>query len=460
MGDRLPLDSMKSERKGKSDKKGLRRLGQRFAASLSLKLMAIFVGGSLFLAILMGSLSQFGLERQFLTTARPLLKHYIHFLAKEVGSPPSVARARNLTEKWPVTIRIFDPQRKIKWASDGRLREPNLAKEANFLRGRRHARVFWDRGTVLMKRQVGSARVYYGFRVRPPGPPWFVLVFLSLVLAGIFGFYFLTRRLFAPIKTIQHGINMIGEGQLSHRIDVRRRDELGSLAMHVNEMAAQLESMLRAKRDLLLAISHELKSPLARSRVTLELMDDTNYRKALLRDQQQMLELIEGIIDAERNQSNAALLHRQPTNLTALIGRVVNGFESPDRIEIDMNSGLHTVNVDAVQIERLLRNLLENALRYNRDELGSVKIEVTLGQRELMMMVSDHGQGIEAHHINRLTEAFYRVDVSRERNTGGLGLGLYLCQAVLNAHGGSLTITSKPGTGTRVECRIPLTKSV
>ena len=440
----------------KSDAQGLRRIGHRFAASLSLKLIAIFVAGSIFLAVLMGSLSRFGLERQFLTTARPLLKHYVHFLAKEVGSPPSIERARLLTDKWPVTIRIFDPQRSIRWASDGRLREPRTSRKAGFMNKGRHARAFWDRGTVLLKRQVGSARVYYGFKVRPAGTPWFVLVFLGLILLGLFGFYLSTRRLFAPIKTIQEGINMIGDGQLGHRIDVQRRDELGALAAHVNDMAAQLELMLQAKRDLLLAISHELKSPMARSRVTLELMDDTKYKNALLRDQQQMLELIEGIIDAERNQRNVERLLRQPTDLTVLVEKVVNGFELPDKIAIEMHPAQQIVNVDAAQIERLLRNLLENALCYNRDEFGPVKIAIKLDKQTLQMVVSDHGPGIDGHHIKRLTEAFYRVDASRERNTGGMGLGLYLCQTVIEAHRGTLTISSKPGTGTAVECRIPV----
>lgn len=443
----------------------VRRVRKRFAASLSLKLIGIFVGGSIALAVLMGALSQFGLERQFLSTARPLLDHYVFYLAQEVGTPPSVERARALTDKWPITIRIFDPKRGIRWASDGQMRPPRARRLAGasenqkFSRDIRPEQVFWDHGTVLLKRRAGTAAVYYGLRVRPVGTPWFPIIFISLVLLGLYGFYLLTRRLFAPISTIQEGITKIGSGQLDHRLDMNRSDELGSLAGHVNDMAEQLESMLQARRDLLLAISHELKSPLARSRVTLALLDDSTYQQALLRDQIEMQRLIDGIIDAERNQGDFALLHRQQTDIKVLLERIVSGLESEGEIMLQLSSGAMQAYIDASQVERLVRNLLENALRYNRAERGPVRLEASLENTDLVLIVTDHGPGIEAEHIKRLTQAFYRVDASRERNSGGLGLGLYLCQAVIDAHGGSLKIDSEPGSGTKVWCRIPAAKA-
>ncbi len=447
---------------GKSRFRGLRK---RFSASLSLKLIGIFVSGSIALAVVMGSLSQIGLERQFLSTARPLFDHYVDYLAREVGSPPSVRRARVLTDKWPVTIRIFDSQRDIHWASDGRMRPPRMRHSGEIadrpVAGSKSAQsirpgpVFWDHGTVLLQRRVGTSIVYYGLRLRPAGPPWFPIIFIGLVLLGLYGFYLLTRRLFAPIDVIQEGLTKIGNGQLDFRIQMNRSDELGSLASHVNDMAEQLESMLQARRDLLLAISHELKSPLARSRVTLALLDDSSYQQALLRDQLEMQNLIDGIIAAERNQSDFAVLHRQQTDIKALLESLVSTFEADGKTGLELRAEAVYVNIDRSQIERLVRNLLENALRYNRPEQGLVTLEAFAEEAELVLIVSDFGPGVEAAHINRLTEAFYRVDPSRERNSGGLGLGLYLCQAVVDAHGGSLEISSVPGKGTKVLCRIP-----
>ena len=440
----------------------LRRLRRRFSASLSLKLIGIFVGGSVALAVLMGGLAQFGLDRQFLSTARPLLDHYVLYLAKEVGSPPSVRKARVLTDNWPIIIRIFDSERNIRWASDGRESEPatrRFSDSQGVVRQPHRARfapVYWDHGTVLLKRKVATATVYYGIKVRPEGAPWFPILFISLVLLGLFGFYWLTRRLFAPIKIIQEGISKIGDGQLSHRIEMNRSDELGLLAEHVNSMAGQFESMLQARRDLLLAISHELKSPMARSRVTLALLEDSGYQRALLGDQVEMQELIDGIIDAERTQGDYSLLHRRATDIKKLIKDLVFGSEPFADIELNLPPDSMHANVDASQIQRLLRNLLENALRHNRRDQGPVKLQARLKNQELILLVSDHGLGIEAQHIGRLTEAFYRVDASRERSSGGLGLGLYLCQAVINAHAGKMKISSRPGFGTRVECRMPI----
>ncbi len=431
------------------------RWRDKFGASLSLKLIGIFVGGSIALVMLIGSVSRFGLERQVFMTARPVLSHYIEYLSDEVGTPPSTARAEEITERWPLIIRIFDPVQDLRWASDGKVREPRInehRKDRKF--GRRRA-VFWDHGTVFLRKNAGEARVYYGLRLRHGGPPWVPLAFISLVLLGLVGFYLLTRKLFAPIQQIETGIAKIGDGQLDHRITIKRRDELGRLADQVNQMAKQLGGMMQAKRDLLLALSHELKSPLARSRVTLALLEDTEERDALLDDQQEMQRLIDQIIAAERTQGDFAIIHRESTDMRALIEGVVAKFEPPNVIEISVSLD-EPVNVDSGQIERLLRNLLENALRYNRPEIGPVKLNCDKEAGQMVLVVADHGPGVEAQHLDRLTEAFYRADASRERKTGGLGLGLYLCQAVVNAHKGTLEISSEVGQGMRVTCRIPV----
>ena len=437
---------------------GIKAIKHRFSASLSLKLLGIFFGGSLVLMLLLGTLFRFGLDRQSLNAAAPLINHYLHYLVKEVGDPPDVARAKALTARWPITIRIFDSERDISWASDGRIHQPRLRewrhKGGNI--GPFGGRIYWDRGTAMLKRQIGGANVYFGLRFRPVGPPWFLLVFAGLVLLAIIGFYWFTRKLFAPIKQIKSGISRIGDGELGHRIEIERSDELGSLAGQVNQMAEQLESMLQAKRDLLLAISHELKSPLARSRVSLALIEDSEYYQALLDDHREMQALINGIIEAERTQGNFTLLQRQPTDINELVRRVLARFDDNDSIVCRFQPQSIQANVDSMQIERLLRNLLENALRYNDAEQGPVQLICELGTTELCLQVIDFGPGIEAQHLDRLTEAFYRADPSRERKSGGLGLGLYLCQAVVEAHRGSMSINSKPGQGARVSCRIPL----
>ncbi len=449
-----PLASLSEESRRRY---GPRALWRKISASLSLKLLGIFIGGSIVLIMLLGGLFRFGLERQSMSAAAPLLNHYLHYLQQEVGDPASVDRAQALTSRWPVTIRIFDPLRDIRWASDGRLRQPQLHdwqqedQSAPF-----SGQIYWDHGTALIKREIGSANVYFGVRFRPAGVPWFLLLMVTLVLLAVFGFYWFTRRLFAPIKQIQSGIERIGEGDLSHRIELHRKDELGALAGQVNRMSGQLESMLQAKRDLLLAISHELKSPMARSRVSLALLEESEYQQALLDDQKEMQALIDGIIDAERSQGNYAVLQRMPTEMAVLIDAVVERFEQQVEIERHCEPQHMTVDIDPIQIERLLRNLLENALRYNNIDRGPVQLYCRLDGNVLELQVIDHGPGIAGQHLERLTEAFYRVDPSRERKSGGLGLGLYLCQAVVNAHGGEMSIKSKPGQGARVLCRIPV----
>ncbi|MCP3868098.1 MAG: HAMP domain-containing histidine kinase [Gammaproteobacteria bacterium] len=430
--------------------------GQAIRSSLSLKLIAIFIGGSIGLAMLLGSLSEYGLKRHFINTVRPLLTHYQHYLAEEVGSPPSIQRAEKLTNEWPLTIRIFDGTQI--WASDGRLIEPSQHEREW---GEQHDQpqnldLYWDRGVVFLKQELAEASVYFGLRLRPSGAPWFPLMLIGLVLLGLVGFYLLTRRLFKPIQTIQTGITRIGAGQLDHRIELCRTDELGQLAKEVNKMADDLQQMMQAKRDLLLALSHELKSPLARSRVTLALLEDSPQQQALLDDQLAMQQLIDEIIEAERGHSDHAVSHRESTLINPLVEEVINRFDPKPEIQLALCPVETRVNIDRSQIKRLLRNLLENALRYNRPERGSVKVACETTSENLILTVSDHGIGIDQPHLDRVTEAFYRADPSRERKTGGLGLGLYLCQAVVKAHQGEMHIHSEVGVGTRVQCTIPL----
>lgn len=428
----------------------------RFRASLSLKLIGIFVGGSMLLATAIGAFSQFGIERHLFSTVRPIINHYVHFLNQEIGTPPNLQRAQRLSDRWPLTIRVFDHRRNIRWSSDGILRPPRIKQNHSSARPQAKRKIFWDHGTVFVRQASGNADVFYGIRLRPKGPAWVPLIFISLVLLTLVAFYILTRRLFAPIKDIELGIIKIGEGQLTHRLTIDRHDELGTLSDQVNQMAEKLQTLLRSKRDLLLMLSHELKSPLARSRVSLALMEDSALKTNLLDDQIQMQQLIDEIIDAEKAQGDFAVLQRQPTDIKALIERVCSGFDNHQDIEINFNLETLTIPIDSLQIERLAHNLLENALRYNDETQGIVKIDCSVEAQNLQLIVSDFGPGISQQHIKLVTQAFYRVDPSRDRNTGGTGLGLYLCQAIVNAHQGSLTIHSQINTGTKIHCQIPL----
>ncbi len=447
----------------------MRRLINRFRSNLSLKLISAFVIGSIVFLMMLGSVAEYGFENHFRQRVHPLVSHYIDTLHHSIGNPPQSETAKALTDRWPLVIRIFGPDHQ--WASDNRLIRPHpqhkrrdqrrgdkpLAHKQSLEKRNQQVPKFAlhrDRAKRFLMRTAGEYQVYYGINIRPAARSWWPLVLAAIVFGGLYLFYRLIRWIFSPIKTIREGVEKIGSGQLGYRIATKSSDELGDLANNINKMASDLEKMMQAKRDLLLSISHELRSPLARSRVSLALLDDSETKGDLLNDQLEMERLINNILDAERLHDDHAIVHRSPTDIYALIHQVVDQQFPDATIELGFPDKALTVAIDPTQIERLLRNLIENALRYNRDTLGQVQINCRHDQPLLVLEVIDHGTGIDPQHVERIGDAFYRPDPSRDRKSGGLGLGLYLCQAIVKAHGGSMRFDSSTA-GTRIICNIP-----
>ena len=256
----------------------------------------------------------------------------------------------------------------------------------------------------------------------------------------------LVRRLLRPLEDIHAGTLRYGSGNFSTPIPQHRRDELGELADHVNAMAASLQRMLEGQRGLLLAISHELRSPLTRARLHAELLAEGSERSALLRDLGQMRDLISDLLESERLAAGAAVLQREPTDLNALVRDLVVA-QFADRsaaLQLCLADGLPTLALDRARLQLLLRNLLDNALRHGAGT--PVDVITAFVDDELRLTVRDHGPGADAAQLQHLGEAFYRPDAARTRSAGGVGLGLYLCRLVAQSHGGRLQLhNAAPG---------------
>jgi signal transduction histidine kinase len=213
--------------------------------------------------------------------------------------------------------------------------------------------------------------------------------------------------------------------------------------------------MLEAKRTLLLAISHELRSPLTRARLNTELLPETPEvqpsRAALLRDLGQMRDLVADLLESERLASPHAALHREPTDLAALVAEAVGALggalNDAPKIVQNLQPNVPALQLDRTRMRLLLRNLLDNALRHSVD--APQPPEVLLAQTAdgaVQITVRDFGTGVPNDQLSQLAQPFYRPDSARTREGGGVGLGLYLCKLVALAHGGSFTVrNARPG---------------
>jgi signal transduction histidine kinase len=277
-----------------------------------------------------------------------------------------------------------------------------------------------------------------------------VAVLLIIILT-----YHMVRRLFQPIEIIRQSVAHFGSGDLKHRITLQRRDELGELAKSVNTMADELQAMLEAKRQLLLAISHELRSPLARIRLNAELLDTSTPRDRIIDDLHVLEHQLTELLETEKLESKHTKLDLQPVDPLELIESVINEHFKNSDWQSHFDSRGSQILLDAARTKLMIRNLLDNARRHNPKTEKPINILSELTADGWHFQVSDHGEGIGKEHLEHLTEPFYRVDRARQRVTGGYGLGLYLCRVITEAHGGKLTIQSEQGVGTQVAVYIP-----
>jgi signal transduction histidine kinase len=224
-------------------------------------------------------------------------------------------------------------------------------------------------------------------------------------------------------------------------------------------MAARLHHMLDAKRQLLLAISHELRSPLARARMNTELLDDSGERSALLRDLGEMRDLITDLLESERlanvQAGGHAALQTEAATLSGIVHEQCDAQAAAGTLALQLDETLPALPLDRARMRLLLRNLVDNALRHGSESDQAPVVSTSAAAQAVRLVVRDFGQGMEESQLQHAAEAFYRADAARLRSTGGVGLGLYLCKLVAEAHGGTLTLRNAH-PGLEITAAIPL----
>lgn len=421
-----------------------RRARHALSHSLRLRLMALFVLLALGMAAIFIGGMQYALSIGWRDAARPLVSDYVDKLAADIGMPPQVERAQALVDRLPLRIHISGPS--VNWAS-----HPQRTEALAHLRDAER----WRAQEHLLERTTADGhRIVFGLSVsawedRPRFIGWVTLALLLLLTATA---YRRVRRLLRPLDDIRAGALRFGAGDFGQTIPVRQAhqpDELGELATTINTMAADIQQMLDAKRSLLLAISHELRSPLTRARLNTELLPETEElhasRDALLRDLALMRDLVTDLLESERLSARHATLHLEAVDLNALALDVVRSLEKP--VQQDLPPGLPRLPLDPARMRLLLRNLLDNALRHTPPDALPPRLAIAPdGQGGVVISVRDFGAGVPPEQLPQLAQAFYRPDAARTREDGGVGLGLYLCKLVALAHGGRFDIANaQPG---------------
>jgi signal transduction histidine kinase len=265
---------------------------------------------------------------------------------------------------------------------------------------------------------------------------------LGIMIAVIVTAHLTLRRLLRPLRTLGDGVARLSAGQLDVVLPNPTRDEFGTLTGAFNDMVGRVRDMIRARDQLLLDVSHELRSPLTRLRVALELVPDDQHRRHMKNDLAEMELMIAELLELERLRDGKAIqLARH--DLVAI------ARELP--VRVTASEPAMFADADAEKMRTVIRNLLENARKYAMN----AEIELSATDETVTLRVRDDGPGIPEGDLANLFEPFFRVDRSRTKSTAGYGLGLSICKRIVEAHGGTISAANNPDRGATFTVTLP-----
>ncbi len=443
----------------------------RLKHSLPARLLLVFVTVCFCVVALIIATLMHGFGSQWDGGIKPHLNQYLNYVNADIGNPPDITRAEELAKILPLNIYIEGPEQQ--YSSTGislDLEKLKFEKQHRRWGNKKNNRLEesglstlsfgeLDDRTVL-RNQLGEHTVYFEVlhrdaRAHGSGAIVRAMFWLLLILAGSFWFI---RRMLRPVQDVKIGVKRMGQGELDYRVPVRADNDLGELAGSINNMAEGIDGLLDAKRQLLLSLSHELRSPLTRAKIAVQMLDKSKTSESIDEDLSEMQSLISEILEAERINGQHAALNRIILSPTDLIHASAEEFPEAD-LKLELQPRLPKMALDETRIRLLLRNLINNALTHSQNAENPPVVSAKSQGNVLEISVKDFGAGIAEEHIAHLTEPFYRADASRTRSTGGFGLGLHLCKLIAEAHGGELHITSKFGEGSTMSVSLPTDKT-
>lgn len=284
----------------------------------------------------------------------------------------------------------------------------------------------------------------------------------------------LTRQVTRPVRELTRGARQIAQGDLSYRVKVKSRDELGELGQSFNSMASRLDQNEQSRRRLVADIVHELRTPLTVIEGTVDAIIDGVFpsdRDHLLSIKEQtvlLTRIIGDLRDLSLAESGQLKLELSPTDMVELVRRKLFQYEPKAReknITLNLNAPqpVPAANVDTTRMEQVITNLLSNAIRHTPSG-GTITASVSavsngsehhVVRPSVVVSVADTGEGIASEHLPHIFDRFYRVQDARSRGDGGVGLGLAIVKQMVTAHGGQVWVKSEPGKGSAFYFAIP-----
>jgi two-component system OmpR family sensor kinase len=450
-------------------------------ARLHSRIYLHFLGVLLVVGVTTAVVFALGAREAFRRDMAPrLTRHLASLVGERIGDPAALtARLQQMHEDLHLAVRVRDLDGRVIAAAGDDLPALTPAEQADVRAGR----------VVIRPRPMGFAAapirdastgdvvaIVEGAMPRPMATPplWRpALVVAMALLAVAVATRPLAQRISRPVERLTAAARRLGAGDLSARVPAdgthaRRRDEIAELTRAFNEMAERVERLVRAEKDLLANVSHELRSPLARIRVALALLprgsdDDDRRVRDVERDLAELDRLVEDVLTTARLEATGLPTRLGAVDAQALLEELAERARHdpltaalPVRVE---NGTPVTLTADGALLRRALWNLVENAAKYGAPP---ITLSAALDGERVVFGVSDEGAGIAPADRERVFAPFYRADAARTPDPSGetrrgVGLGLTLARRVAEVHGGAITIEPASGGGGMPRgCRVSL----
>ncbi|HEY3099709.1 MAG TPA: HAMP domain-containing sensor histidine kinase [Methylomirabilota bacterium] len=446
-------------------------------ARLHSRIYVHFLGVLLVVAVTTGVVFALGAREAFRREMAPrITRHLASLVGERLGDPTALAaRLQQIHDDLHLAVRVRDLDGRVVAAAGDELPALTAAEERDVRAGR----------LVIRPRPMGFAAapirdpssgavvgVVEGAVPRPMGAPplWrpMLVVALALLVVAV-ATRPLAQRISRPLERLTAAARRLGGGDLSARAPAdgahaRRHDEITELTRAFNEMAERVERLVRAEKDLLANVSHELRSPLARIRVALALLPRAAGDERLLRDVERDLaeldRLIEDVLTTARLEATGLPARLGPVDARPLLAELAERARHDPltaAVPVSVENGpAVTLTADEALLRRALWNLVENAAKYGAPP---ITLSASVDGERVLFTVSDEGPGVAPADRERVFAPFYRADTARTPDPSGearrgVGLGLTLARRVAEVHGGAIAIG--PGAATR-GCRVTLT---
>jgi signal transduction histidine kinase len=413
-------------------------LRPRLHRSIFVKLVAVMLVTAVSLLLMVASFVELVITPNVITSRR-LVAEYTRALA---ASSPDFEKAKQLAADLDLKIRYEGPGGTWETA-------PGLPSIADVQAYRSRGDFYIaPGGTGSTGTNGGTYLISWelGWRMRDFHQTMLWLLHIPL-LAIVFLAYIVLRHILRPLRSLHEGVARLSEGQLDVVVPRRTRDEFGVLTDAFNQMVRRIGEMVRARDQLLLDVSHELRSPLTRIKVALALLPESDKGRRIAADVGEMEAMITELLELERlHEGRGIRTERQ--DLMPILREVAESFhDRPPGVRLTAAPPEILLDLDGDRMRTVLRNLLENAVKYSLPDSGPVEVSAGQTGETVIIRVVDDGPGIPEVDLPHLFEPFFRVDRSRSKKSGGYGLGLSICKRILEAHGGGITAENNLGRG-------------